>query len=311
MKSAGLVRVVVCGVLLTVLWIGGSFARRRDGAPPRTRGGNDCLIAVDGLAPGDLSDGRSLKELRCMDCDPECDRDGVATPNGGCTVELAVCLNIPADPTCPPARLGDARATGGLVVPPLPDTAAAVCGAAVPIVMPAGESRTSPSVRRFHLSVKSLDGKRSDRDSVRVLCIPRPQGESCNATTTTTTEASTTTTTEVSTTTTTAASTTTTTELATTTTTTEVATTTTTQASTTTTTTVATTTTTEVSTTTTTTLIACSGYGTLEGCATNENCFWSGGACVSLCVQYETSQACDADPACLWIEETCVQYIPS
>ena len=48
--------------------------------------------------------------LVCTDCDPTCDKDGVASPNGSCTFELSLCLGQD-NPSCttPPLRKVRAR----------------------------------------------------------------------------------------------------------------------------------------------------------------------------------------------------------
>src|SRR5262245_38420887 len=55
--------------------------------PGGTNASTACFaeFEVDANAAGSV--------VRCTDCDPACDKDGIASPNGSCTFSIALCLN--------------------------------------------------------------------------------------------------------------------------------------------------------------------------------------------------------------------------
>ena len=57
-----------------------------------------CLAKFVGF-PGNENGG----VVQCNDCDPNCDHDGVDTPNNSCTFNLQICLNQAGGPCAPGA----------------------------------------------------------------------------------------------------------------------------------------------------------------------------------------------------------------
>jgi hypothetical protein len=156
----------------------------------------DCLIGLDGIEPADLTDFKRGKAVRCTDCDPACDRDGVASPNGSCTFALSVCLNQAEPAGCEPRELRKVKVKpkkAGLVAP-APAGATAVCGSPRDVVVTTRRKGRKPGKRKIRLLAKP-EGRGKDKDAFLFVCDPRPEGEACSAsgTTTTTTVSGTTT----------------------------------------------------------------------------------------------------------------------
>jgi len=130
----------------------------------------DCFAQLD--VPGTLEDG----VVACTDCDPTCDRDGVAGANGSCTFAPSLCLNQP-EAACTPASLVEVRVRpeGAMPVPALDDAACGARGATVVAVR-----GRKPGKRR--LRVAAIAGRARDRNRVRLVCRPRPAGERCPVT---------------------------------------------------------------------------------------------------------------------------------
>src|SRR5437867_264347 len=72
-------------IFLTAL----EFATPADAA--RVIGGK--VPSADCLAEFEIEASGTDTEIRCTDCDPACDKDAVASPNGSCTFAIALCLN--------------------------------------------------------------------------------------------------------------------------------------------------------------------------------------------------------------------------
>jgi hypothetical protein len=157
---------------------------------------DDCLIGIDGPVPTPTN-GRIIE---CTDCDPACDRDGVATPNGSCSFEVQLCVNNPNLAGCAPAPLKKIKAkpktvfAPALQIPPLPADASAACGAVTnDFVVNTRKGGRRAGKKKVRLLAKSAGKpRRKDVDVFKFVCNPLPQGETCVTTTTASTTTSTT-----------------------------------------------------------------------------------------------------------------------
>ena len=159
-------------VLTTVLLLaGGALAARLPG-------GDDP--ATDCLAELELRESTREPVIECTDCDPSCDRDGVAGANGSCTFAVALCLNQSA-PGCTPRALDRVRARPrtAFVVPPLDSSA---CGAFTDVVVKTRKRGSLPGRKRLRVTARSTPPRQRDRNMVRLVCQPRPAGEKCPVT---------------------------------------------------------------------------------------------------------------------------------
>lgn len=138
-------------------------------APSRVAGASECRLAVD--VPGERRRGNTIV---CTDCDPACDRDGVAAPNGSCTFAPRLCLAGDACEGSPIRRLR-VRPPGTVPVPPLEGPGCASRGALA--VTTPGRKPGKRAIRAV-----AVTARRRDRERVRLLCRPRPRGERCPAT---------------------------------------------------------------------------------------------------------------------------------
>jgi len=115
--------------------------------------------------------------LVCTDCDPTCDKDGVASPNGSCTFELSLCLGQD-NPSCttPPLRKVRARRKS-LNTPALDSTECSDFASTELVTRPEG---APPRRKRIRVrAVTDESPRRVDRDVMQVTCLPRPTGEAC------------------------------------------------------------------------------------------------------------------------------------
>jgi hypothetical protein len=150
-------------LVLLVLATPAAAVRVPGGAPAA----DACLAEVDVAGAAE-----------CTDCDPACDRDGVATPDGGCTFEVALCLGQ-QDDACTPAAPAAVRVRppGALVVPPLDS---AVCGPETAIRVRTRRRAPGRTTLRVRAATAGAP-RRRDTDRVRLVCRPRPPGEPCPA----------------------------------------------------------------------------------------------------------------------------------
>jgi len=109
----------------------------------------------------------------CTDCDPACDRDGVAGPNGACTFAPRVCLEEDA-PSAPGRRLERLRIRPRGSVPAPPDEGPA-CGSRGVLVVPLRGRK--PGQRQ--LRVVAVGGRTRQRERLRLVCRPLPAGARC------------------------------------------------------------------------------------------------------------------------------------
>jgi len=159
---------------------------------------SDCLIA---LGVGDVEGNvppfgpKALPSIQCTDCDPDCDGDGVGAANGSCTFGVRACVNaIGTFVACTAATITKAKAVAKPKgAPPIdlnlvPDGAKFVCSAerGVPVAVKRRKAGERPGTVPVSLRVSAADGRR-DRDKFLLVCNPRPAGEACPGTTTTTT----------------------------------------------------------------------------------------------------------------------------
>ena len=156
-------------VVLVLLLGGGARADPRD----------ECLVGLDVDGPPVIGDAHPFR-VTCADCDPRCDHDGLATPNGTCTFALRACVNQVADPACVPAGVRRVRVRPrrvALSLPPLPSDTTPSCGSSwttfdVPVTEPG---------RRLLVAARARAGARRRRDTDRYAftCTPRAPGEVC------------------------------------------------------------------------------------------------------------------------------------
>ena len=156
---------------------------------------SECLVAFAGV-PADAANGGTWT---CEDCDPTCDADGVATANGSCTFDLGVCANG-SDPSCTGTALKRVKVAGschgGTALGFSPTGATESCGPRSGIVVKLkGKGRKTNRCKIMARTSSAAKPKRTDRDVLTLVCMPRPAGEPCPTTTTTTTTPATTTTT--------------------------------------------------------------------------------------------------------------------
>jgi hypothetical protein len=164
----------------------------------------DCFIGLEGYEPEDLSPfGRKGKPaIQCTDCDPACDLDGVAEPNGSCTFSIAVRVNDPNVPGCTPAPLKKVKVkakTKGTKITSKTSFQVALDGSSAtsafvdfPVLV---KKFGKPKEKAGKGKVVMLAKKPKDKDKFLIVCNPLPAGEQCPGATTTTTISSTTTTT--------------------------------------------------------------------------------------------------------------------
>jgi len=145
----------------------------------------DCLIGLDG---GDLTPFKRTRAVQCTDCDPTCDRDGVAAPNQECTFEVAVCLNAPDLPECQPRELKKVKVgPKKLGLPtPVPAGIDPVCSVLGQVVVGTKRKGRKPGKRKVKLLAKPV-GRGKDKDAILFVCNPRPAGSACLPASTTTT----------------------------------------------------------------------------------------------------------------------------
>jgi hypothetical protein len=166
-------RILLVATAVVASWTAVAAAARIPGGADAT---TDCFAEFEILGTAAHPPGEDV-QVACTDCDPTCDKDGVASPNGSCTFEAALCLNQAA-PGCAPAPLGKVRARARqLVVPPLDSS---TCGPFTSITLQARPEGLRPTSRRVKATaVSSTLPRRVDRSRVKLLCLPRPAGESC------------------------------------------------------------------------------------------------------------------------------------
>ncbi len=147
-------------------------ARIPGGGDPTT----DCFAEYEALGDAtEQPDGPT--QVICTDCDPSCDQDGVATPNGSCTFELALCLGQD-DATCTSPALRKVRARRRQLV--VPDLDATECGPFMSNELRARSEGAPPRRKRVRVRAVTNETKRRvDRDTMEIVCLPRPTGEAC------------------------------------------------------------------------------------------------------------------------------------
>jgi hypothetical protein len=186
--------------------------------PSRTRGyfpgggadagkGNDCLIGYDFVGPGQVTNAGTKKQaFVCVDCDPSCDLDGVATPNGSCTMAVGICIDQSGVTGCTPAGgldkasakgkvKGVKGAAGKIVIDASQLLQGSACGAMVEVVMPLKSTKKGLQERKALIKLAALVKrnksagifKRKDKDKLTYICQPRSEGEACPIPTTTVT----------------------------------------------------------------------------------------------------------------------------
>jgi cysteine-rich repeat protein len=154
----------------------------------------DCYIGLDGYSQDDLSPINKKQTkfgIRCTDCDPTCDLDGIAEPNGSCVFRIAACVNNSDVPGCDPATRtpkkvsAKAKSKGGKfdLGGTLPGDLSSACSSFMDFPVPVkGKQQNKPGKGKVTLLAK----KPTDKDKFTFICDPLPEGESCPVPSTTT-----------------------------------------------------------------------------------------------------------------------------
>src|SRR5437016_847644 len=147
----------------------------------------ECLIGFSGVPDADKNGGT----ITCTDCDPTCDDNGAGTANGSCTFTLQLCANR-AEGACTGTALkrvkvrGKCQGTSSLGFSPSAE--ASSCGPMSSVLAKLKKRGTKPGKCKIVVMTRSSAKPRKvDKDTLTLLCNPRPSGEACPATSTTTT----------------------------------------------------------------------------------------------------------------------------
>jgi len=160
-------------VLFAIAWGAQAHAARIPGGRDAA---TDCFAEFEILGTATQPPGEDV-QVACTDCDPSCDKDGVAVPNGSCTFEASLCLNQ-SSPGCTPAPLGRVKARASQLA--VPDLTATACGGFTSITLQTRPDGLRPASRRLRATALSSEmPRRVDRNRVKLLCFPRPAGEAC------------------------------------------------------------------------------------------------------------------------------------
>ena len=161
----------------------------------------DCYIGLEGYSQEDLSPINKKETklgVRCTDCDPACDLDGIAEPNGSCVFRIAACVNNAGVSGCDPATRtpkkvkAQAKSKGGKfdLTSTLPGDLGSACSSFVDFPVPVkGKKQNKPGKGTVLLLAK----KPTDKDKFTFICDPLPEGQSCPVPTTSTTSTTSTT----------------------------------------------------------------------------------------------------------------------
>src|SRR3989441_7365443 len=147
----------------------------------------ECLIGFSGVPDADKNGGT----ITCTDCDPACDDDGAGIANGSCTFTLELCANR-AEGACTGTALkrvkvkGKCHGTSSLGFSPSGE--ASSCGPMSGVFARLKKSGTKPGKCKIVVMTRSSAKPRKvDKDTLTLVCNPRPSGEACPTTSTTTT----------------------------------------------------------------------------------------------------------------------------
>jgi hypothetical protein len=153
---------------------------------------DECLLEFAGVPDANANGG----PLICTDCDPTCDSDGVTTANGSCTFALKLCTN-PSSAACTGAGTalkivkvkGKCQGASGLKVTPTGTTE--ICQSSSVVVTTKKKGRKPGKCTITASTSSSAKPRKTDKDVLKLTCMPRPAGEACPTTTTTTTSTTT------------------------------------------------------------------------------------------------------------------------
>ena len=151
---------------------------------PGGKGKADCYSEFE------VTNVATANSVTCMDNDPACDTDILC---GQCTIGVALCINQtdPNVPKCTPhPPLTSLTATvpppalGALNIPS--DLSSTACGAAGSVVVPLKVKGGKQKPFKSKVSVVAVSGTKptTDRDKLKIKCLPNP---ACSGSTTTTT----------------------------------------------------------------------------------------------------------------------------
>jgi len=147
----------------------------------------ECLIGFSGVPDADKNGGT----ITCTDCDPACDDDGAGTANGSCLFNLQLCANR-AEGACTGTALkrvkvkGKCQGTSSLGFSPSGE--ASSCGPMSGVLAKLKKRGTKPGKCKIVVMARSSAKPRKvDKDTLTLVCNPRPSGQACPTTSTTTT----------------------------------------------------------------------------------------------------------------------------
>ena len=171
-RTAGPLRVTLIAVL-AIAWGTPAHAARIGGGRDAA---TDCFAQFEVLGTATQLPGED-PQVACTDCDPTCDKDGVAEPNGSCTFEAALCLNQ-TSPGCTAGPLARVKARAHQLA--VPDLDASACGTFTSVTLVTRPEGLRPASRRVRATALTSElPRRVDRNRVKLLCYPRPAGEAC------------------------------------------------------------------------------------------------------------------------------------
>ena len=155
---------------------------------------NECLAGFQGVPEGDENGGT----ITCDDCDPNCDLDGVTTPNQACTFMYTGCVNKPSG-SCVAAALKKIKGkvqNGASITITKPNGTDSACAAFTATVKLKNKGKKAGKSKVTLMVMASGKPKRKDKDVLTLVCKPQPAA-SCPTTTSTSTSTSSTTSTSV------------------------------------------------------------------------------------------------------------------
>ena len=143
---------------------------------------SDCWVVLrtEGDAPA-----AKPNRLECTDGDPACDRDGDCH-DGSCTFRVQACINQDLPGCQAPASLRDVQIKPPKLGIPKPTTLSGpMCGGDADVVVPLGGRRKTRAGKRVVvLKARPEGAKGKDAERDLLVCLPRPETESCPTTTT-------------------------------------------------------------------------------------------------------------------------------
>src|SRR5437016_1443873 len=145
---------------------------------------DECLAQFTGVPAGDENGGM----IMCDDCNPNCDLDGVNTPNQACTFMYMGCVNKPSG-SCVAAALKKIKGkvqNGASITITKPIGTDSACAAFTAVVKLKKKGKKAGKSTVTLMVTASGKPKRKDKDVLTLVCTPQPAA-TCPTTTTTST----------------------------------------------------------------------------------------------------------------------------